>query len=128
AGASLARVPDRVTMGLRLAPVGLDVLRELVASGDLDPSTARARAAVLTIGRDLEWTPDAATESFRDGTVPTSCVSTTGLVAAADKVPATPACTGASPPPAAKAGDALPNGRVTCAGDARLDAVATGLE
>jgi len=30
--------PDQVTMRVRIQPVGLDVLDDLIASGDLDPS------------------------------------------------------------------------------------------
>jgi hypothetical protein len=126
ASATLVRAPDRVTMGLRFAPVGLDVVDDLIAGGDLDPAL-RARATVYALGRDLEWTPDGATETFRDNGVPTSCISATGLLAAADKVQAPATCTRpippepASPPPPA-------GSRVTCADDASLDAIGPGTE
>jgi hypothetical protein len=43
--ASIAGVPDRVTLRVRLRPVGLDILDDLVASGHLD---ARVRDAMPT--------------------------------------------------------------------------------
>jgi hypothetical protein len=126
AGATLGRAPDRVTMGLRFAPVGRGVVDDLIASGDLDPAL-RARTAVYALGRDLEWTPDRATETFRDDGVPTSCISATGLLAAADKVQVPATCT--SPIPAEPASPPPPTGsRVTCADDASLEAIGPGTE
>jgi hypothetical protein len=43
---------------------------------------------VLDAGTPLVWTADTASESFIDQGLPMSCISTTNLRAAADKVPA----------------------------------------
>lgn len=51
---------DRVTTALHLRPVGLDVIDDLIDSGDLDP---KFRDAIPTFDVEptvLEWTPDAA--------------------------------------------------------------------
>jgi len=48
--------PARVTAKLRIRPIGIDVLRDLVASGDLDPSLV-GEMATLTFGSGIEWTP-----------------------------------------------------------------------
>src|SRR5262249_5777713 len=47
----LPQMPDRVTLRVRLQPVGLDVLDDLVASNDLDPAI---RAAMPTYDVDLD--------------------------------------------------------------------------
>ncbi len=58
--------PDRVTLRIRLQPVGLDVLDDLVQSGDLDPSIAPTMptfdVSIMGPGgpRQIEWTPEAA--------------------------------------------------------------------
>jgi hypothetical protein len=49
-------LPARVTARLRMRPIGLDVLHELVESGDLDPAVA-AEMPTLTFGAQIEWTP-----------------------------------------------------------------------
>jgi hypothetical protein len=74
-------------MQLHLAPVGLDVADALIASGDLEAGI-RERLGVFDLGAPLVWTADTATESFIDQGLPMSCISTTNLRAAADKVPA----------------------------------------
>ena len=79
---------DRVTMRVRLQPMGYDVLDDLVGSGDLDRSVRDAMKAV-DVGETLEWTADAAKDTFEDETrVPFSCVSKTNFNVKADKVPA----------------------------------------
>jgi len=79
--------PDRVTVRVRVLPMGYDVIDDLIASGDLDPSVRGA----LTV-RDaltLEWTPGAVTETFNDNGAAARCVSSTPQFAAAAKtVPA----------------------------------------
>lgn len=50
------QLPARVTARLRIRPIGVDVLQDLVKSGDLDPAIA-ARMPTLTFGPHLEWTP-----------------------------------------------------------------------
>lgn len=49
--------PARITLRVRLRPIGLDVLDDLVATGDLDPSI-RAAVPTFDLGSTvLEWTP-----------------------------------------------------------------------
>ena len=52
-------VPDRITMQLHIQPIGLDVIDDLIASGDL-AEEIRAEVPVFTLdGAALEWTePD----------------------------------------------------------------------
>jgi hypothetical protein len=50
-------LPARVTARLRVRPIGLDVLQDLVDSGDLDPSFM-AQMPTLTFGAQIEWTPE----------------------------------------------------------------------
>ena len=48
--------PDRVTVRVRLRPIGLDVLDDLAAGGDLD-GKYRALMPVLELGgTQVEWT------------------------------------------------------------------------
>jgi hypothetical protein len=49
-------LPARVTARLRLRPIGMDVLQDLVASGDLDEALL-AQMPTLDFGHRLEWTP-----------------------------------------------------------------------
>ena len=51
--------PDRVTLRVLIKPVGLEVLDELIASGDLDPAI-RDRIPTFAVGPTVEWTADAA--------------------------------------------------------------------
>ena len=47
--------PERVTVRVRLRPMGLDVIDDLIATGDLDPSL-RARIPVYDLGgTKVEW-------------------------------------------------------------------------
>jgi len=46
---------DRVTVRVRLTPIGLDVLADLVKSGDLDPAIAPRMATVDLGSTVLEW-------------------------------------------------------------------------
>jgi hypothetical protein len=48
-------LPARVTARLRMRPIGLDVLQDLVDSGDLDPTIA-ARMPTFSFGAQIEWT------------------------------------------------------------------------
>jgi hypothetical protein len=50
-------LPARVTARLRVRPIGLDVLQDLVDSGDLDPAIV-AEMSTLTFGAQIEWTPE----------------------------------------------------------------------
>jgi hypothetical protein len=49
---------DRVTMRVRMEPVGADVLAELTGSGDLDPTVASRAPAYALVSTTLEWTAD----------------------------------------------------------------------
>lgn len=92
--ATIPRFPDRVTLNVKLLPFELEVFDSLVESGDLVDAPGatvaemRAQLAPRSVGKELVWTPDTATETFVDRGVPVSCVSTTNLRASADKVPA----------------------------------------
>ncbi len=50
-------LPARVTARLRVRPIGLDVLQDLVDSGDLDPSFL-AKMPTFTFGAQIEWTSE----------------------------------------------------------------------
>jgi hypothetical protein len=87
---ALAGMPDRVTVRVKLSPVGLDVIDDLIGSGDLDP-TLRERIPTFTVGRteSLEWTLDAVNQTYtNESGLPIQCVSNTNLNAAGNKVPA----------------------------------------
>ena len=86
---TFAGAPDRVTLRVRLQPIGLDILDDLIATGDLDPNV-RASMPSFDLGESgtLEWTPASATERYLEDRTPFQCVSTTALAVGADKVPA----------------------------------------
>lgn len=48
----------RLTVKVRMRPIGLDVLRELVDSGDLDPTVMQGMPTFTLYGAALEWRPD----------------------------------------------------------------------
>jgi hypothetical protein len=48
--------PARVTARVRIRPIGVDVLEDLVASGDLDPSFV-TEMPTLTFSAQIDWTP-----------------------------------------------------------------------
>jgi hypothetical protein len=54
-------LPARVTARLRMRPIGMDVLQDLVDSGDLDPAIA-ARMPTFTFGALVEWRDDGSAE------------------------------------------------------------------
>ncbi len=87
---ALPQMPDTVTMRVRLQPMGLDVLDDLVQSGDLDPKV-RARMGTYEVASTppLEWTAVKANLTYTEGAVPVTCVSASSFNVAADKVPAT---------------------------------------
>lgn len=82
-------VPDRVTLRLRLQPIGLDVLDDLVASGDLAASV-RGAMPTFDLGQAplVEWTPPLATSKYFDERIEYACVTNTAMNVAADKIPA----------------------------------------
>lgn len=78
----LSFVPDKVTVQLHVRPMGLDVLGDLVQSGDLDQSIADKMVTYsqdLGDGPTLTWTPDTLTdgEEYLDSTLnqPARCVT-----------------------------------------------------
>lgn len=76
--AALDTPPDRVTMRVQLVPVGLDVLDDLIESGDLDPSVKAAMPRFTLASASLEWTEEKATLEYPDQGIEVSCV-TAGL-------------------------------------------------
>ncbi|HVW24255.1 MAG TPA: multiheme c-type cytochrome [Polyangiaceae bacterium] len=50
-------LPARVTARLRVRPIGLDVLQDLVDSGDLDPAILK-QMPTFTFGTQIEWTKE----------------------------------------------------------------------
>jgi hypothetical protein len=84
--------PDRVTMRLRLVPIGYDVLDDLVASGDLTRAEREAMTELL-VGSTatVEWTPDAPglqTWTDPDTGLPWSCLTRSNLNLRAVRTPA----------------------------------------
>jgi hypothetical protein len=49
---------DRVTARVRLAPIGLDVVDDLIASGDLDPALRASIPTHTLRATELEWTTE----------------------------------------------------------------------
>jgi hypothetical protein len=60
---ALTAVPARVNMRVRLRPIGLEILQELVDSGDLDPAVLDNASTFDVAPTMLEWTPETATPS-----------------------------------------------------------------
>ena len=53
----LALQPARVTARLRMRPMGLDILEDLVRTGDLDPKLLAQMPTFTLYGTQVEWTP-----------------------------------------------------------------------
>jgi hypothetical protein len=97
---SLSAFPDRVTLDVHLQPFPLDLFDDLFSDPgrfglDADGVAAlRSKLVPLSVGQQLVWTPGAAADTANGGLtyidqgVPVACVTTTGMNAAADKVPA----------------------------------------
>jgi hypothetical protein len=86
----LDKAPDKVTMRIRLQPIGADVLADLVKSGDLDPALV-SKAVTLDVTDLLTWTPAEAAQqdaTYQEGPLRMQCVTATNLNVTADKVPA----------------------------------------
>lgn len=87
-GGLIDPAPDRVTLRVRMQAIGLDVIDDLIASGDLDPAI-RTKIPTHDIGPLVEWTPSSATSKFLDAdNVSVACVTKTNLDVQADKYPA----------------------------------------
>jgi hypothetical protein len=52
--------PDRIELKIHFQPVGLDVIDDLIASGDLDPSYRDQFENLEVAGATRTWTPEAA--------------------------------------------------------------------
>ncbi len=78
---ALTAAPDRVTMRVRLQAIGLDVIDDLMASGDLTDPSVRGQIPTYVIGNTpiVEWTPAAATGGYMDPVLhlPYTCVTNT---------------------------------------------------
>ena len=84
---ALKQMPDQVTLRIRIQPVGLDVLDDLVSTGDLDAGIASAMP-VLDVTPLVTWTAATATLTYQENGQPVACVSPSNLNVAADKTPA----------------------------------------
>jgi hypothetical protein len=85
---ALTQMPDQVTLRIRIQPVGLDVLDDLVSTGDLDAGIAAAMP-ILDVTPLVTWTAATATLTYQEDGQPVACVSPSNLNVAADKTPAT---------------------------------------
>jgi hypothetical protein len=88
-GSAFTGVADRVTLRLRLQPVGLDVLDDLIGSGDLD-AAVRAQMTTFDVGTTppLEWTATAPVAgTILDDGVAYSCVSAYSFNVSAPSTP-----------------------------------------
>jgi hypothetical protein len=92
----LTMMPDKVTMRVRVVPIGYDVLDDLVASGDLDPAVMAQIQEFTLAGSSVTWTEATATIKYLDAGVPVSCVST-GLTIGANSANPAPEHTKCSP-------------------------------
>lgn len=91
-GSGLSGMPDQVTVRIRLQPIGLDVLQDLVSSGDLKDQSVLQNMPTWDVVPLVTWTPQLAaaanlTYLDEDGQ-PVSCVSPTNFNVGADKYPA----------------------------------------
>jgi hypothetical protein len=87
-------VPDKVTLRLRIQPVGLDVLGDLTDSGDLDASVAGQMKTMdidLGKGTTLTWTPTTTNDDYLDPDIgqPAHCVKFAPTLSLATLVKAT---------------------------------------
>jgi hypothetical protein len=71
-GAKLSAAPDRIVVKVHIKAIGDDVLQDLVASGDLDPSTMAQIPTFTPASGTLEWTSKAGLVPGIDP--PVSCV------------------------------------------------------
>lgn len=87
ADGSFVALPDTVTMRVRILPIGLDVLDDLLASGDLDPSV-RGKMETMQVGPTVTWTSATASVVIEQGTgIVYECISNTNQDFRANKFP-----------------------------------------
>jgi hypothetical protein len=84
--------PSKVTLRVRMRPLGADVVDELIASGDLDP-IYRDKIPTFDLGTEpiTVWTPDTATGTYYEDRLPVSCASASNMNVQAQKTPFEPA-------------------------------------
>jgi hypothetical protein len=92
----LTTMPDTVTLRMRVVPVGVDVLADLVASGDLDPAVEAKVPEYTVAGSNVTWTEATATIKYLDMGLPVTCVST-GITIGAQSANPAPEHTQCSP-------------------------------
>jgi nitrate/TMAO reductase-like tetraheme cytochrome c subunit len=94
--AVIAGIPDRVTLRVRITPIGADILDELIASQDLDPNF-RTQMPTFDVGMTplVEWTAATANGTYQEAGVTVSCFTNNSLNVASDKLdaPDNGACT-----------------------------------
>jgi hypothetical protein len=52
------QLPDRITLRLLLRPIGLEIVDDLIASGDLDPQVRNQIPLHVPAGAALEWSEE----------------------------------------------------------------------
>jgi hypothetical protein len=82
-GQGLPAMPDRITLAVHLQAIGDDVLADLVASKDLDPSIPPQIAQYTLADAALDWTPAKATAEIDASTGIAKLCVTTGTYNAA---------------------------------------------
>ena len=86
---SFIPLPETITMRVRIMPVGLEVLDDLIASGDLDPAI-RSKVEPMQVGPTITWTPGLTPPFIEPGTgTPYECVTRTNQDFRANKFPPT---------------------------------------
>lgn len=68
------QLPARVTARLRMRPIGMDVLEDLVDSGDLDRAIVE-EMPTFSFGAQIEWTPERGTLKPIAADVKTDCTT-----------------------------------------------------
>jgi Cytochrome c554 and c-prime len=101
----LKSFPARVTVRIRIQAIGLDVLQDLVDSGDLDPSVV-AKMPTFDVSLQgpfmpggLEWTPASDDTEFMDEQGPTKCATSPGGFNVGTRTQGTSAATCPAPMP-----------------------------
>jgi hypothetical protein len=86
--ASITGTPDTVTLRVLEQPIGLDVLDDLVGSGDL-PQATRDAMQTIQVGTTLTWTPQTVNGTTIENGVMLQCITATNFNVKSQTVPAT---------------------------------------
>jgi len=70
----LSEMPDRISMKVRLRPMALEIIDDLIESGDLDPKYRNAFPTFDLAGTVLEWNEEEAEEEISPLGAPARCV------------------------------------------------------